>query len=243
MEQNNNQPTTHRRGFLGMLASGATALGLATLASPFQMNAQQNNKSTVAPANSLDAWFNKIKGKHRMVFDATRPHEVMPFAWPRVFLMTNGATGSPETDCGVVVVLRHDAIPYAMGDKLWEKYHFDEVFKAGELGGGFQAADAATAAKTRNPLWNPKPGDFKVPGIGPVAIGINELQASGVLFCVCNAAMTVYSTVVAGKMNMDAAEVKKEWDAGLLPGIQQVPSGVWAIGRAQEHGCAYCFAG
>ena len=133
--------------------------------------------------------------------------------------------------------------PYAMGDKLWEKYNFDEVFKAGELGGAFQAADAATAAKTRNPLWNPKPGDFKVPGIGAVAIGINELQASGVLFCVCNAAMTVYSTVVAGKMNMDAAEVKKEWDAGLLPGIQQVPSGVWAIGRAHEHGCAYCFAG
>jgi len=28
-----------------------------------------------------------------------------------------------------------------------------------------------------------------------------------------------------------------------LPGIQPVPSGVWAIGRAQEHGCAYCFAG
>jgi intracellular sulfur oxidation DsrE/DsrF family protein len=31
--------------------------------------------------------------------------------------------------------------------------------------------------------------------------------------------------------------------AGLLPGIQIVPSGVWAVGRAQEHGCQYCFAG
>jgi intracellular sulfur oxidation DsrE/DsrF family protein len=45
------------------------------------------------------------------------------------------------------------------------------------------------------------------------------------------------------KMNLDAAEVRKEWMAGLLPGIQVVPSGVWAVGRAQEHGCAYCFAG
>jgi len=29
----------------------------------------------------------------------------------------------------------------------------------------------------------------------------------------------------------------------VLPGIEVVPSGVWAVGRAQEHHCAYCFAG
>jgi intracellular sulfur oxidation DsrE/DsrF family protein len=44
-------------------------------------------------------------------------------------------------------------------------------------------------------------------------------------------------------MQKDAAEVKKEWIAGLLPGIQVMPSGVWAVGRAQEHGCTYCYAG
>ena len=44
-------------------------------------------------------------------------------------------------------------------------------------------------------------------------------------------------------MNLKAEDVKKEWVSGLLPGIQVVPSGVWAIGRAQEKGCAYCFAG
>ena len=82
-----------------------------------------------------------------------------------------------------------------------------------------------------------------IPGIGEVQIGINELQASGVMFCVCNAAMTVYSAVAAGMMKMEAAEVMKDWKAGLLPGIQIVPSGVWAVGRAQEHQCQYCFAG
>jgi intracellular sulfur oxidation DsrE/DsrF family protein len=54
--------------------------------------------------------------------------------------------------------------------------------------------------------------------------------------------MTVFSAVVAGQINQDAATVKKEWLAGLLPGVQPVPSGVWAVGRAQEHGCSYCFA-
>jgi len=246
MEKKNAIPNAERRGFLGMLASGAAALGLAALASPFKLNAQDPKaqmKSSSGPVNPADAWFNKVKGSHRVVYDSTEPHEVFPFAWPRVFLMTNAATGTPETDCGVVVVLRHNAIPYAFKDKMWEKYKFDEVFKAGELGPGFQAADAATAAKTRNPMWNAKPGDFKVPGIGAVPIGINELQASGVMFCVCNAAMTVFSTVLAEKMGMKQEDVYNEWVKELIPDIQIVPSGVWAIGRAQEHGCKYIFAG
>jgi intracellular sulfur oxidation DsrE/DsrF family protein len=37
--------------------------------------------------------------------------------------------------------------------------------------------------------------------------------------------------------------VKKDWESGLLPGVTVVPSGVWALGRAQENKCAYCFAG
>ena len=245
MSDNFSTPT-HRRGFLGMLASGAAALGLTALASPFQLNAQQKNgakPTAAAPKSEADLWFSKIKGTHRVVFDATRPHEVLPFAWPKVFLMTNAATGSPESDCGVVVVLRHDAICYAFQDNLWEKYKFADVFKAGEIGHAFQAADAATAAQTRNPFWKTKPGDFKVPGIGAVPIGIGELQASGVLFCVCNAAITVYSAALAEKMNMKAEDIMKEWTAGLIPGIQVVPSGVWALGRAKEHNCGYIFAG
>lgn len=219
-----------RREFLSNLATGATALGLLSVpsaikAAPIRMGEM----------NSPDELFEKIKGKHRVVFDATRPHEMMPFAWPRVFLMTNAATGTPEKENSVVVVLRHDAIPYAFEDRIWEKYKFGEVFKTDD--------PATKAAYVRNPFAKPKPGEYKIPGIGPVSIGINELQESGVMFVVCDAAMTVYSSVVAGGMKMDAAEVKKDWISGLLPGITPVPSGVWALGRAQEHGCSYIFAG
>ncbi len=251
-EKSLNQPSA-RRGFLVKMASGITALGFAALTSPFKLKAesvmeetdplQKGAKTDGAPKGAADIWFDKIKGKHRVVFDATRPHEIMPFAWPKVFLLTNAATGSPEEDCGVVLVLRHDAICYAFEDRLWAKYKFAEVFKAGDPGHAFQAADAATAATKRNPFWKPAPGDFKIPGFGNVAIGINELQASGVMICVCHAAMTVYSNVLAGQMNLNPDEVMKDWMAGLLPGIQVVPSGVWALGRAKEHGCAYIFAG
>ena len=63
------------------------------------------------------------------------------------------------------------------------------------------------------------------------------------MFGVCDVALTVYSGAVAEAMKLEAADVKKDWVANLLPGIQPMPSGIWAIGRAQEHGCSYVFAG
>jgi intracellular sulfur oxidation DsrE/DsrF family protein len=72
-----------------------------------------------------------------------------------------------------------------------------------------------------------------------VNIGIDQLQKDGVMFAVCGMAIQVYSAVIAGIVKGDAAEIKKEWLANILPGVQVVPSGVWALGRAQEHGCGY----
>jgi len=198
---------------------------------------------TPAAMHPADVWFNKVKGTHRVVYDCTEPHEIMPFAWPKVFLMTNEATGSPASDCGVVVVLRHNAIGYAFQDDAWAKYNFAELFGARDHGPAFQAADAKTGPLMRNPFWNTKPGDFALPGIGPINIGIKDLQADGVMFCVCNAAMTVFSNVVAQKKGVGNDEVMKDWMAQLIPGVQVVPSGVWAVGRAQEHQCRYIFAG
>src|SRR5436190_6769841 len=119
-----NQPTP-RRGFLGMIASGAAAIGLSALVSPLQLSAQQKTGTKMAPAPAMkseaDMWFDKLKGKHRVVYDATRTHEIMPFVWPLVFIVTNEATGTPAADCGVVVVLRHEAIAYAFKDAMWPK--------------------------------------------------------------------------------------------------------------------------
>lgn len=224
-----------RRKFLGTIAASA-GIGIASLTLPTKISAAPlkltNEKGGPGEA---DLWFNKVKGKHRIVFDCTQPHEIFPFAWPKVFLLTNAGTGSPAKDCTAVVILRHTAIAYAFESRIWEKYHFGDLFGADD--------PKTKAPSLRNPFWQPHPGDFVLPGIGEVQIGINELQADGVMFCVCEMAISVFTGRAAKEMKMDAAEVKKDWLSGLLPGIQPVPSGVWAVGRAHEHGCAYCFAG
>jgi intracellular sulfur oxidation DsrE/DsrF family protein len=235
-DMENAKHTTHRRGFLGTIAAGAAALGIAFL-KPLHLNAEPLEVMTKESDNpeNPDEWFDKIKGKHRIIYDVTHPQEAMPFAWPRVFLITNDKTGTPPKDCSVVVVLRHNAIPFAFEDRLWKKYKFGNKFKIDD--------PAIKTAAIRNPFWNPAKGDFTIPGMGEVQIGINELQADGVMFCVCDVAITVQSAVIAKDMKMDADEVKKDWLTGLLPGIMVVPSGVWAVGRAQEHSCSYCFVG
>ena len=234
MNTNDSKNGSNRREFLGTIATGAAALGFTTLTPSLTAFAGEANFNPAVTGDPEDI-FKKITGKRRVVFDSTQPHEIMPFAWPRVFLMTNAATGTQEKDCSVLVVLRHASIGYAFEDWVWEKYKFGEVFKA---------EDPATKEPAkRNPFWKPKPGAFVIPGFGEVPIGIDQLQASGVQFCVCNAAMTVYSTVIGQGMNMKGEDIKKDWEKGLLPGITPVPSGVWALGRAQEKQCAYIFAG
>ncbi|MEO7443962.1 MAG: twin-arginine translocation signal domain-containing protein [Ferruginibacter sp.] len=223
----------HRRKFLQTIGAGTAALGIATVMAPvnkLQASPVFTNKNESA---GPDDWFKQLKGKHRMVFDVTEPYEIFPFAWPKVYTLTNMATGAKEKEVNTVVVLRHHAIPYAFPDSMWAKYKFGEVFNI---------TDPKTEKPSlRNPFWKPMPGDFTVPGLGSLAIGINELQESGTLFCVCDMAMTVFSAAVAGKMKVSADDVKKEWVANLLPAIPAMPSGVWAVGRAQENGCGYCF--
>ena len=233
MKQSKVNNPTPRRGFIEMLAAGAAAIGLSTIVNPVKAHAE--NAMAVASGDELDAWFGSMKGKYKMVFDAPHPHKIFPFAWPKVFLMSNGMAGASPDDCSALVVLRHDAICYAMEDRMWEKY---------KLGEFFNAPDPLTSKPAlRNPFWQPKPGDFKVPGIGEVQIGINELQTAGVKFCVCSMALTVNSSAYAAKNNMDANVVLEDWKSGILPGVKQVPSGVMAIGRAQDNGCGYCFTG
>ena len=234
MNTNETKEGTNRRNFLGTIATGAAAIGLTSIAptiSAFGGEAKFDPKVYGDP----EEMFKKINGKHRVVFDSPHPHEIYPFAWPRVFLLTNEATGTANKDCSVVVVLRHSSIGYAMEDKVWAKYELGKLFAANDPETGKPA--------TRNPFWKPKPGAYKVPGVGELLIGVNQLQENGVQFCVCAAAINVYSAITAQAMNLKHEDVKNDLMNAILPGIQPVPSGVWALGRAQEKQCAYIFAG
>jgi intracellular sulfur oxidation DsrE/DsrF family protein len=214
--------TPGRRKFLGGIAAAAAAVGL-TGVMPSRLGGE-TAPGAGSPDPALDAWFGRINGKHRIVFDAPEPNSGMAAIWPRVYLNTMEATyPGPAT---VVVILRHAGIPLAMNDALWAKYNLGEMFSIKD----------GDAIARRNPFAT-------ITGLPIPGLGIVELLKAGVLVGVCDVALTVSSSGAARKKRLDADAVKKEWIAGLFPGVQVVPSGVLGVARAQELGCVYCFAG
>lgn len=216
---------THRRGFLGRVTATAAALGLGGLV-PKSL-AAEGRPASVGADPAYDAWLGKITGKHKIVFDTPEPNGGMAAIWPRVWLdTTNGAYGTTDAQNTAVVILRHGAVGFALNDAMWAKYKLGETFKVND------GAAPATKNTWVKPLPVPLPGT-----------GIESLLAKGVLFGACNVAISVYSGGVAKAMGKDAAAVRADWLANLVPGVQVVPSGVLAVSGTQEKGCVYCFAG
>jgi len=224
--KNNN--LNSRRTFLGSLALGAAASSLSLLTN----SSNAANSFTTETMLDADEWFNNIKGKHRIVYDGSTPHGGLPILWNFAFYMTNNQTGTADEDMTAMTVLRHNAIPYALEDRLWKKYAFGEFFKITD--------NSKKEHSVRNTVYEPQDGDFPIPGVD----GLKRMQERGAMFCVCNLALSVFSGFIAQGMGLDATEVYNDFVSGVLPDIQIVPfRGFGALGRAQEHGCGYIFAG
>jgi intracellular sulfur oxidation DsrE/DsrF family protein len=86
----------------------------------------------------------------------------------------------------------------------------------------------------RNPYYRPRSGDTSGSGSS-----IESLSKRGVIFLVCNVAANNWARSLAEKTQRDREEVKREVFANLVPGTIVMPSGVFALMRAQNAGCAY----
>jgi hypothetical protein len=212
--------STPRRGFIGRVAAAAMGISVASL---LPDRAEASTSRAADP--QLEAWFGKLNGKHRVVFDAPAANGGFPVIWPRVYLLTTEAT-YPGEGASAMVILRHQGLPLAFQDSVWSKYNMGQMFNI----------NSGDAPATRNPYAT-------ITGLPLPSIGVVELLKTGTLIGACDVAITVFSSGAATKMGLDPATVKKEWIAGLLPGVQVVPSGVMAVARAQEFGARYIYAG
>lgn len=215
--------STPRRSFIATFAAAAAAIGLGKQAAPAA--------AAEGGGTGFQAWLDTIPGKYRQVYDAPSPNNGFALTWSHVFLMT-GAEGYnvPESELGVVVVLRHSAIPIAMQDDLWAKYKLGEFSKIND--------PATKAPAVRNPFANIKPGDMPLP-----EAALEKLIARGVRVAVCGTAIHFQSMRIAQQAGLTHEAVKQDFLAAVIPGVQVVPSGVLAVSGAQSKGCTYCFAG
>src|SRR5690606_8877778 len=152
---NNSLQSKSRRRFVAKLATGATA-GFTSIYAFQNQVTGATVKNNVKASADAESWFKKAKGSHRIVYDASEPHGGMPIIWSWVFYLTNNETGVADNDMTAMVVLRHNAIPFALEDRLWKKYNLGELFKITD--------NSTKNPAIRNPYYTPQPGDFPAPG-------------------------------------------------------------------------------
>lgn len=216
---------TPRRGFLGRLAAGAIALAAGGIATS-KAGAESSHP---AAAGWDESWQTKIKGKHRQVFDGMEINSGFGLIMTRIWYVTNkDAYNLTEKELSAVIILRHAAFPIALNNAMWSKY---------KIGEAFNVTDPGTNKPAERNIYATTAG-FPIQPFA--AASVEALVASGALPCACNMALQHFATQQATKMNLPPADVIKEWQGALLPGVTLVPSGVLAVGRAQDHECRYC---
>jgi intracellular sulfur oxidation DsrE/DsrF family protein len=215
-----------RRTFLERAAVGAVALAAVPLLASCEKG-EDEEKAKVAD----EPWLKPLTGRHKQVFDAPVTNEGFPliFAYAYLETMTKAYT-LQAGEANAIVIARHFGIPMALSDEIWAKYKLGEMMKLND--------PATKKPSTRNFFYKSKEGDMMV-----TDASADKLLARGVVIGVCNLALLKVSEMAAKGAKLKPEDVYKEWTAGVIPGAHVVPSGVLAVGRAQEMGCSYCFAG
>ena len=211
---------TPRRGFIARLAIGAAAL---LVGRPAQLRANSGTR-----VGGPDDWVDRIHGKYRQLFDATTINDGMGAAYALNFLdSTKSAHDLSDADVCAVLSLRHQAVALGLTDAAWAKY---------ALGEQLTVSDPSTKLPATRNVYR-----TNIRGRG---ITYDEMIASrGVIVTVCDMALGGLGERIANKQSLDVAATQRQLRASLIPGVVIVPSGVYAVNRAQQAGCTYCYAG
>jgi hypothetical protein len=223
-----------RREFLSWLGAG-TLLAL----SGQRAGAQQAGDSRAAGAGPKPvsdrwdlSWVERVRGDARAVFDVPTPGEGEGVwraeRWREDYQEVYGAAQSELT---AVLVIRHEAIPLIMDDDYWRRFGVGEKLRIREHGTKKWAES--------NPVSSSRDG-------APTADDRYTLQhfmASGGIVLACHLAFSgriVADFRKSDKLSGDEAEARAR--EHVLPGVILQPSGIFAVLRAQQAGCAYVVA-
>lgn len=222
---------TQRREFLkqaSALAAGSVAAG--TLAAgPLKAQAAPN-----AQGDWDMSWAAKVTGKYRMAFDAPEINSGAVFHQARSFFTGYKLTfGLNDSDITAVMILRHQGVPMACGDAVWEDGHF---------GTKENLKDPVSGEPTkRNPFINIPEGAQHALTWADGAL--DTLIKRGAIVLACDLALNGLAGQIAQRRSLARQDARKLVMDSLLPGVVRMPSGIFATAHAQQLGCGVLSAG
>lgn len=212
---------THRREFLAQLGVLATAL---------TVDAEEMRASPVHGASSWDtSWIDKLAtAQYRAVFNASDFADGAAMDYAATFLdHFHEVHATRDQQTRPVIVFRRLGTAMAFNDAMWDRYAIGEDAKI---------EDPATHAPAkRNVFWKASEGASPA----STATKLETLHQRGVISLVCNVALSNWARRAAESAHRDVTEVTTEVRANLIPGAILVPSGIYALIRAQNAGCAW----
>ena len=237
---------TARREFLGQIAVSAIVIAGTACASP--ATAGQTTAPSPAPTPPPagnpgsqttrwdDSWFGKLTAKHKAVFDSPQFDDGAALWNASGYIGgMRDAAGAGVNDVQVVIVMRHVAVPMTLNDDMWAKY---------EIGKHKKIKDYSTDKfATRNPFFAAAPSSSAstrpAPPPDEPSATLRWLGSHGHILLGCDLAMRGFSYQMAEKTKTEQRAIYAEFKANLIPGVILQPTGVYAVLRAQEAGCAF----
>lgn len=212
---------TKRRDFLAQLSVAAAAMTI----DANELRAASTSTSSSSPWDT--AWIDKLAtAQYRVVFNGSEMADGAALDMASTFLdHFHDVHGTSDKQTRPVIVFRRLGTQIGFNDAMWEKYGIGEDTKTND--------PATNAPAKRNVYWRAAAGS------SDASTKIETLQGRGLIVLVCNIATENVGGRIAAKRHLDPEEVKKDLKANLVPGATLVPSGIFALIRAQNTGCAY----
>jgi intracellular sulfur oxidation DsrE/DsrF family protein len=211
-----------RRQFIAQLGAMAAAMAI----DPDEVRAMSASES----ASDWDtSWLDRLAtAKYRVVFNGSDIADGIAMDYASTFFdHYREAHATTDDQTRPVIVFRRLGTVMALNDMLWGKY---------EIGADRKVNDSATHQPARrNPFWR------AAPDASPGSSGskLETLQQRGLISLVCNVSAGSIGYSLAERTKQDVETVRAEVRANLVPGAILVPSGIYALIRAQNAGCAY----
>lgn len=218
--------SANRRSFVARMAAlvGAAALVPSTAAHALDVV----TTPAATPGDEPEAWLTALTGKHRQLFHShDKWRNGMSYAkrWVELY---GKEYGVPARDLNAVLAMHGKTGSATFNDAAWDRY---------EIGKLFDVTDPKTKAPARRNIFlddDPPEDDA----------GLRSTMAAGVTVLSCRTALRGMAKWIAeSKKYGTAEEIERDLTASLIPGVILVPTMIVALGRAQEHGCAYVFTG
>ena len=181
-------------------------------------DADEMKAASSQPAGKWDmSWVDALSSaSYRVVFNAEDIADGAAMGYAETFLdHFHEAQGTADAQTRPVIVFRRLGTPMALDDVLWDRYAIGEDSKI---------IDSRSHRPATRNVYKKQ---------------LETLRERGLISLVCNIALGNWSARAAQRTNCKVADVMAEARANLIPGAIVVPSGIFALIRAQNAGCAF----